>query len=51
MFGRYFKGMLDKGIYLPPSQFESWFLSDAIEEAEIANIIQASDETLKEISA
>jgi len=51
MFGRYFKGMLDKGIYLPPSQFESWFLSDAIEEAEIANIIQASDETLNEISA
>jgi len=51
MFGRYFKGMLDKGIYLPPSQFESWFLSDAIGEAEIANIIQASDETLNEISA
>ena len=51
MFGRYFKSMLDKGIYLPPSQFESWFLSDAIGEAEIANIIQASDETLNEISA
>jgi glutamate-1-semialdehyde 2,1-aminomutase len=51
MFGRYFKGMLDKGIYLPPSQFESWFLSDAIGEEEIANIIQASDETLNEISA
>ncbi len=51
MFGRYFKGMLDKGIYLPPSQFESWFLSDAIGESEIANIIQASDETLNEISA
>ena len=36
-FKRYFHGMLDEGIYLPPSAFESYFLNDAlsIEDIEI----------------
>jgi len=29
-FNRYFHGMLDEGIYLPPSAFESYFLNDAL---------------------
>ncbi len=29
-FRKFFHGMLDKGIYLPPSAFESWFLNDAL---------------------
>ena len=29
-FKRYFHGMLDEGIYLPPSAFESYFLNDAL---------------------
>jgi glutamate-1-semialdehyde 2,1-aminomutase len=29
-FKKYFHGMLDQGIYLPPSAFESYFLNDAI---------------------
>jgi glutamate-1-semialdehyde 2,1-aminomutase len=51
LFGKYFKGMLELGIYLPPSQFESWFLSDAIGETELSKIIEASDQTLRAISA
>lgn len=51
LFGRYFKEMLDQGIYLPPSQFESWFLSDAIGDLELAKIIEASDRSLRAISA
>ena len=37
LFSRYFHGMLDEGIYLPPSAFESYFLNDAlsIEDIEI----------------
>ena len=37
LFNRYFHGMLDEGIYLPPSAFESYFLNDAlsIEDIEI----------------
>ena len=28
-FGRFFHAMLDAGVYLPPSAFESWFVSGA----------------------
>lgn len=28
-FGRFFHAMLDRGVYLPPSQFEAWMLSSA----------------------
>lgn len=45
-FGQYFRGMLNRGIYLPPSQFESWFLSDSIGEEELEKIIKASWDTL-----
>jgi glutamate-1-semialdehyde 2,1-aminomutase len=45
-FGQYFRGMLNRGIYLPPSQFESWFLSDAIGDLELEKIITASWDTL-----
>jgi glutamate-1-semialdehyde 2,1-aminomutase len=45
-FGQYFRGMLKRGIYLPPSQFESWFLSDAIGDLELEKIITASWYTL-----
>lgn len=47
LFGRYFNGMLKKGIYLPPSQYESWFLSTALGDSEYDQIISASKETLR----
>ncbi|MDT0540658.1 glutamate-1-semialdehyde 2,1-aminomutase [Croceitalea sp. P059] len=40
-FKKYFHGMLDKGIYLPPSAFESYFLNDAISYADLAKTIEA----------
>lgn len=49
LFGQYFQGMLKRGIYLPPSQFESWFLSDSLGELELQKILQASEETLTEM--
>ncbi len=49
LFGQYFQGMLKRGIYLPPSQFESWFISDAIGDEEIALILAASEATLTEM--
>jgi glutamate-1-semialdehyde 2,1-aminomutase len=49
LFGRYFKGMLDKGIYLPPSQYESWFLSAALGDSEYDQIITASKATLRSL--
>ncbi|RXK52193.1 glutamate-1-semialdehyde 2,1-aminomutase [Aquirufa rosea] len=41
-FGIYFREMLEQGVYLPPSQFESWFLSTALEDAHLEHILKAS---------
>ncbi len=40
-FKKYFHGMLDQGIYLPPSAFESYFLNDAISYADLERTIEA----------
>jgi glutamate-1-semialdehyde 2,1-aminomutase len=41
-FGRFFRNMLDAGIYLPPSQFEAAFLSSAHSEEDISKTIDAA---------
>ena len=41
-FGRFFRAMLDSGIYLPPSQFEAAFLSAAHSEEDISKTIDAA---------
>ena len=43
-FKKYFHGMLNKGIYLPPSAFESYFLNDALSYADLDETIQALNE-------
>ncbi len=48
-FTRYFHGMLKRGVYLPPSAFESYFLNDAISYKDIDATLQAFSETLKEL--
>jgi glutamate-1-semialdehyde 2,1-aminomutase len=45
-FGRFFLGMLDQGVYLPPSQFEALFLSLAHEEADIDRLVGAARRVL-----
>ncbi|MEM9143765.1 MAG: glutamate-1-semialdehyde 2,1-aminomutase [Bacteroidota bacterium] len=42
-FKKYFHGMLEKGIYLPPSAFESYFLNDALSYADLDETIAALD--------
>lgn len=49
LFGKYFRGMLDKGIYLAPSQFEALFISDSIREQEIEIFLRAQKEVLAAI--
>ena len=44
-FRRFFHAMLERGIYLPPSQFEALFLSAAHTEADIARTIEAARES------
>ncbi len=40
-FRRFFQGMLAAGVYLPPSQFEAWFVSLAHQEADLEATVQA----------
>jgi len=42
LFGRFHRGMLDQGVWLPPSQFEAAFLSTAHGEREIHDTILAA---------
>jgi glutamate-1-semialdehyde 2,1-aminomutase len=45
-FGRFFRGMLDRGVYLAPSQFEAAFLSAAHTEEDIRRTVEAAREVL-----
>jgi glutamate-1-semialdehyde 2,1-aminomutase len=49
MFGRYFHAMLKRGVYLAPSQFESLFLSVALTDDLVEQVIQANEESLLEM--
>lgn len=40
LFNNFFHHMLENGIYLPPSGFETWFISDAIKESEIDKTLE-----------
>src|SRR5882672_4707887 len=41
-FGKFFRGMLDNGVYLPPAQYEAAFLSAAHTEADVEATIAAA---------
>lgn len=49
-FSRYFHAMLDEGIYLPPSAFESWFLNNALSYADLDATIEATRKSLAAIN-
>lgn len=49
MYGKFFRAMLARGVYPPPSQFEAWFLSGAHTEKDVANTIKAARAALKKI--
>jgi glutamate-1-semialdehyde 2,1-aminomutase len=49
-FSRWFRGMLDRGIYLPPSQFEAFFLSTALTDELIEETIAAGRAVAKELA-
>lgn len=49
LFGKYFQAMLSRGIYLAPSQFESVFLSTALTDSHIEQILAANEASLIEI--
>ena len=49
LFSKYFHAMLNRGIYLPPSAFESWFLNNALTYEDLDKTILATEQALSEI--
>ncbi|MGH2740473.1 MAG: glutamate-1-semialdehyde 2,1-aminomutase [Actinomycetota bacterium] len=47
-YARFFHGMLARGVYLPPSGYEAWFLGTAHGPAEIERTLEAARETISE---
>ena len=50
-FGHFHRAMLERGIWLPPSQFEAAFLGTAHGEAEVTATIAAAREAFKSVQA
>jgi glutamate-1-semialdehyde 2,1-aminomutase len=48
-FKKFFHGLLERGIYIAPSAFESWFLSDALSYEDLDKTIEAVKEVVKEL--
>jgi glutamate-1-semialdehyde 2,1-aminomutase len=48
-FAAFHRGMLEGGVYLPPSHFEAWFLSTAHGTAEIDATIEVAADVLREV--
>jgi len=49
-FSRYFWGLMDRGVYMPCSQYEALFISTAHSDEDIEQTIQAADEVLASLS-
>jgi glutamate-1-semialdehyde 2,1-aminomutase len=46
-YAQFFKGMLTRGVYPPPSQFEAWFLSAAHTVKDVDRTVAAARQTLR----
>jgi glutamate-1-semialdehyde 2,1-aminomutase len=44
-FNHFFHAMLEQGIYLPPSAFESWFLNNALTTRDLDETIEAASQS------
>lgn len=49
-YSRFFQAMLSKGIYLPPSQFEAWFLSLAHTQEDVALTLAAAQASFRKLA-
>ncbi len=49
LFGRFFRKLLEKGVLIPPSQFEAWFVGTAHEERHIEEALERISEAVKDL--
>ena len=50
-YGKFFRGMLARGIYPPPSQFEAWFLSAAHTAKDVDKTIAAARAAMRDVTS
>jgi glutamate-1-semialdehyde 2,1-aminomutase len=50
-YATFFKGMLARGIYPPPSQFEAWFLSAAHSDRDVEKTIKAARGAMEDVGS
>jgi glutamate-1-semialdehyde 2,1-aminomutase len=48
-YAKFFRGMLERGVYPPPSQYEAWFLSAAHTTKDVDRTIAAAREAMREV--
>jgi glutamate-1-semialdehyde 2,1-aminomutase len=48
VFNKFFHAMLEQGIYLPPSAFETWFVSHALSKNDLDRTIGAAEQFMKQ---
>ena len=49
-YATFFRGMLARGVYPPPSQFEAWFLSASHTDAHIKKTVAAARAAMKDVA-
>jgi glutamate-1-semialdehyde 2,1-aminomutase len=49
-YATFFRGMLSRGVYPPPSQFEAWFLSAAHTDRQILQTVAAARAAMKDVA-
>src|SRR5919198_228601 len=50
-YGRFFHAMLERGVYLPPSAYEAWFLSIVHSDADVRHVLDAAAESARVAAA
>ncbi len=50
-YGAFFHAMLERGVYLPPSAYEAWFLSAAHDERAVQTVLDALPEAARAAAA
>jgi glutamate-1-semialdehyde 2,1-aminomutase len=48
-YGTFFRGMLRRGVYPPPSQFEAWFLSAAHTDRQVKETVNAARAAMRDV--
>jgi glutamate-1-semialdehyde 2,1-aminomutase len=50
-YATFFRGMITRGVYPPPSQFEAWFLSAAHTDRDVATTLKAARAAMRDVAA